>query len=67
MVNSYREKTTDEVKKKIYSWMKIFLINKQAMKNEEYSIFDLDSGRIFKSQNNPKLLNIWKKVLKVEI
>jgi len=67
MVTNYAKKLSGDTKKKIYSWMKIFLINKQSMKNSEYSLFDLDSGHIFKSKSNPRILNIWRKVLKIEI
>lgn len=67
MSSTYPKRVSEDTKKKIYSWMKIFLINKQSIKNGEYSVFDLDSGHIFQSKTNPKILNIWRKVLKIEL
>jgi hypothetical protein len=58
---------SEELRKKIYNWMKILLINKQSIRNSEYSVFDLDMNHIFQSKENLDFLSIWKKILKIDI
>lgn len=67
LCSNYMYQVSEEMKKKIYSWMKIFLINKQSIKNSEYSVFDLDKSHIFQSKHNSTLLTVWEKVLKIDI
>jgi hypothetical protein len=65
MVDNYVKRVDEVMSKKIYSWMKIFLINKQMLKNSDYSLFDLDLSHIFKSEKNLRVINLWRKVLKL--
>lgn len=57
----------DETKKKIYSSMKILLINKQSPIDKDYSTFDLDENYIYSSKYNNVALNMWKKILRIDL
>jgi hypothetical protein len=65
--SNYMSQVSEELRKKIYNWMKILLINKQSIRNSEYSVFDLDMNHIFQSKENLDFLSIWKKILKIDI
>ena len=64
---NYAKVLPEDMKKKIYSSMKILLINKQSIGNSDYSVFDIDEGYIHKSKLNPIMLNIWKKLLRIDL
>lgn len=64
---NYSKVFPEEIKKKIYSTMKILLINKQSHIDKEYSVFDLDENYIYSSKYNQTALNIWKKILRIEL
>ena len=52
LVENYSLKISENDIKKIYSSMKILLINKQELKNTDYSVFDNTSGHIYNSKKN---------------
>jgi hypothetical protein len=64
---NYSKLLSEDMRKKIYSSMKILLINKQSSIDKDYSVFDLDENYIHTSKHNPNKLGIWKKILKLEL
>ena len=64
---NYMQVLSEDIKKKIYSSMKILLINKQSIGNSDYSVFDIDESQIYQSKLNPVMLNIWKKLLRIDL